>query len=82
MLIFCPTDLDEGSGSGAENKSKIFSPRVDLECQTDIHAVDASTLFFVLNNDVLPDYEHNLTYSVSDGDLIAYVWRHTISNFI
>ena len=32
MLIFCPTDLDEGSGSGADNESKIFSPRVDLEC--------------------------------------------------
>ena len=70
MLLFCPTDLDEGSGSGADNESQVFSPTVELECQTAVHAVDASTLFFVLNNEVLPDYEHNLTYSVSD-DLIV-----------
>jgi hypothetical protein len=64
MLLFCPTDLDDGSGSGAGNESQVFSPTVDLECQTAVHAVDASTLFFVLNNEVLPDYEHNLTYSI------------------
>ena len=64
--MFCPLGLDEGSG--VLNESKILSPApAEPECQPASHTLDANTLFFVLNNDVLPDYEHNLTYTVSNG---------------
>lgn len=56
MLTFCPTDTD-GNGSNSS---------VVSVCQTRRHRLDPSTLFFVLNNEVLPDYEHNLTFTVSD----------------
>lgn len=53
MLTFCP----DGNGSNSSAVSV---------CRTRRHELDPSTLFFVLNNQVLPDYEHNLTFTVSD----------------
>ena len=69
MLTFCPTGSEEGSGE--DNGTEVFSPGQPLECQTALHDLDANTLFFVLNNAILPDYEHNLTYSVSDNKGVA-----------
>ena len=71
MLRFCNTE-DDDPGSGVENETQLLSPESpgsEAVCETATHPVDATTLFFVLNNDVLPDYEHNLTYTVSKTNL-------------
>ena len=75
MLTFCATDLGiEGSAAtmGNETEQMLLFPE-EVECENASHTVDADTLFFVLNNDVLPDYEHNLTFSVSSYILDVYM---------
>jgi hypothetical protein len=63
-LEFCATG-EEGSGGMGSNGTDLLVPETEEgKCENTTHTVDADTLFFVLNNDVLPDYPHNLTYRI------------------
>lgn len=68
LLIFCPTDTSI-DGSGIAKETELLYPDADPMCQTSRYKLDSSTLFFVLNNEVLPDYEHKLTFTVSHSFL-------------
>ena len=69
FVEFCPTE-DEGSGTG--NETELLSPISEekeeeeeeiVACVTQNHAVGPDTLFLVVTYP--PDFNHNLTYSVS-----------------
>lgn len=63
-LEFCATG-EEGSGGMGSNGTDLLVPETEEgKCENTTNIVDADTLFFVLNNDVLPDYPHNLTYRI------------------
>ena len=73
MLTFCQTDM-----GGVTNETELLSPADVGVCQSRRYAVNSSTLFFVLDDDVLPDYEHNLTFTVSHT--LSLVWYKAVGS--
>ena len=43
-----------------------------LECKNKTKKLDKNELFFVLNNEILPRYEHTVTFTVSIIIIILY----------
>ena len=65
-LIFCGTD-PFFEGSAMENETDLLTPMMSTErvCVDKLFEVDRNTLFFVLNDAILPDIEHDVTFTVS-----------------
>ena len=77
-LTFTPFDVDgvgEGpmAGSGAGNETDSLEPTVNQcgDVPDYYEAVGPHTLYFVLEDSLLPNCSHNLTFSVSIYNLLA-----------